>query len=186
MSKKKTKRKSNHKANRPVDKEIKSHKIELTRKQKKILYFVCLITMIIAFICVWFNIYQTSQKFDMQMNQMILGKDYFKESVVITNKKIESSTSNYNSSSSDNYFFYYKGGQRMQVSGKIYDKYKVGNSIPAYTTNHISYSYYKYGILPKNEFRNNELMKCFGVLLGSGIVILALLGFFSKDEFNFS
>ena len=45
---------------------------------------------------------------------------------------------------------------------------------------HVSYSYYKYGILPDTEYTNNELMKVAGVLLGIGIFLLALFGVLSK------
>ena len=47
----------------------------------------------------------------------------------------------------------------MQVPGFVYSEYNVGDSIAAYTTDHVSYSYYKYGILPDTEYTNNELMK---------------------------
>ena len=87
---------------------------------------------------------------------------------------------------SQNYFFYYNNGKvndyhkRMQVPGFVYSEYNVGDSIAAYTTDHVSYSYYKYGILPDTEYTNNELMKVAGVLLGIGIFLLALFGVLSK------
>ena len=87
---------------------------------------------------------------------------------------------------SQNYFFYYSNGKvndyhkRMQVPGFVYSEYNVGDSIAAYTTDHVSYSYYKYGILPDTEYTNNELMKVAGVLLGIGIFLLALFGVLSK------
>lgn len=184
MIKKRVKHKSNYKRNTSNYKKVEKQCKQLNGKQKKILYLICLIAMIIAFVSVWSNIYLTSQKFEKQMDKMVLGRDYYREGVVITNKKAESGSSNYNLSSTENYFFYYKGGQRMEVSKKIYDQYRVGNSISAYTTNHIRYSYYKYGILPDNAYRNNELLKCLGVLLGGGIALLTLIGFLSRDEFN--
>ena len=61
-------------------------------------------------------------------------------------------------------------------------EYNVGDSIAAYTTDHVSYSYYKYGILPDTEYTNNELMKVAGVLLGIGIFLLALFGVLSKKR----
>ena len=65
-------------------------------------------------------------------------------------------------------------------AGFVYSEYNVGDSIAAYTTDHVSYSYYKYGILPDTEYTNNELMKVAGVLLGIGIFLLALFGVLSK------
>lgn len=82
--------------------------------------------------------------------------------------------------------WYYNNGKvndyhkRMQVPGFVYSEYNVGDSIAAYTTDHVSYSYYKYGILPDTEYTNNELMKVAGVLLGIGIFLLALFGVLSK------
>ena len=68
------------------------------------------------------------------------------------------------------------------MPGKIYSEYHVGDTITAYTTDHVSYSYYKYGILPKNEYTNNEIMKCVGVLLGVGILSLLLVGIVSRNK----
>lgn len=68
----------------------------------------------------------------------------------------------------------------MQVPGKIYSEYAVGDTIRAYTTDHSRYSYYKYGILPEAEYRNNEIRKVVGVLLGIAVVGLVLVGIFHK------
>ncbi len=46
-----------------------------------------------------------------------------------------------------------------------------GDSIAAYTTDHVSHSNYKYGILPDTEYTNNDLMKVAGVVLDIGISI---------------
>ena len=45
---------------------------------------------------------------------------------------------------------------------------------------HVSYGYTKESILPREEFRQNELMKCIGVLLGVGIVTIAILYWFHR------
>lgn len=66
------------------------------------------------------------------------------------------------------------------IPGSVYSEYNAGDSITAYTTDHISYSYYKEGILPDTEYTNNELMKAVGGLLGIGICSLILLGLLSK------
>ena len=66
----------------------------------------------------------------------------------------------------------------MELSSS--DKERIQHQYDAYTTDHVSYSYYKYGILPDTEYTNNELMKVAGVLLGIGIFLLALFGVLSK------
>lgn len=162
----------------------KEQKEKLTGKQKIFLFGGTLIILSIAFISVWLNIFLTTKSFNKQMESMVLGKDYYMEDVVITRKRTESATSD--NTISENHFFYYQNGKvsdyhkRMQVPADIYSQYNVGDTITAYTTDHSSYSYYKYGILPDSEFRNNEIMKCIGVLLGVGILVLLLLGLLRK------
>lgn len=156
----------------------------LAGKQKKILFWVCLIILIIVFVAVWINIFLTSNAFNKQIGEMVLGEDYYMEDVVITGKRAENASTD--NTISKNYFFYYHNGKvndyhkRMQIPGSVYSEYNVGDSITAYTTDHISYSYYKDGILPDTEYSNNELMKVAGVLLGIGICSLTLLGLLSK------
>ena len=168
-----------------LDKNKKQKEI-LNRRQKKIFFFGILIILMIAFLGVWGKIIVTSNAFKTQMESMVEGKDYFLEDIEITDKRSEAVTTD--DSISDNYFFYYQNGRRydydkrMQVLGKIYSEYHVGDTITAYTTDHVSYSYYKYGILPKNEYTNNEIMKCVGVLLGVGILSLLLVGIVSRNK----
>ena len=155
----------------------------LTGKQKKILFWSCFTILSIAFVAVWINIFLTSKAFNAQMEEKVLGEDYYMEDVVITNKRAEDASAD---AISQNYFFYYNNGKvndyhkRMQVPEFVYSEYDVGDSIAAYTTDHVSYSYYKYGILPDTEYTNNELMKVAGVLLGIGIFLLALFGVLNK------
>ena len=155
----------------------------LTGKQKKILFWSCFTILSIAFVAVWINIFLTSKAFNAQMEEMVLGEDYYMEDVVITNKRAEDASAD---AISQNYFFYYNNGKvndyhkRMQVPEFVYSEYDVGDSITAYTTDHVCYSYYKYGILPDTEYTNNELMKVAGVLLGIGIFLLALFGVLNK------
>ena len=140
----------------------------------------------IAFLGVWGKIIVTSNTFKTQMESMVEGKDYFLEDIEITDKRSEAVTTD--DSISEKNIFYYQNGRRydydnrMQVPGKIYSEYHVGDTITAYTTDHVSYSYYKYGILPKNEYTNNEIMKCVGVLLGVGILSLLLVGIVSRNK----
>lgn len=155
----------------------------LTGKQKIILFWSCFTILSIAFVAVWINIFLTSKAFNAQMEEMVLGEDYYMEDVVITNKRAEDASAD---AISQNYFFYYNNGKvndyhkRMQVPEFVYSEYDVGDSITAYTTDHVSYSYYKYGILPDTEYTSNELMKVAGVLLGIGIFLLALFGVLNK------
>jgi len=164
---------------------LQEQKEILNGKQKKILFRGCFIVLFIAFVAVWVNIFLTSHAFNKQMREMVLGKDYYMENVVITDKRVEDASPD---NISQNYFFYYHDGKvndyhkRMQISGSVYSEYNVGDSITAYTTNHISYSYYKEGILPDMEYSNNELMKAVGVLLGIGMFSLVLLGLLGKNN----
>ena len=117
---------------------------------------------------------------------MVLGEDYDREDVVITDKKSEDATAD--NAISQNYFFYYHGGKtneynkRMQVPESVYAEYKVGDTITAYTTDHIKYSYNKAGILPDKKFRNNELMKVAGVLLGAAIGFPEFVGLIKQKD----
>ena len=155
----------------------------LTGKQKKILFWSCFIILSIVFVAVWVNIFLTSKAFNTQMEEMVLGEDYYMDDVVITDKRAEDASED---TISQNYFFYYNNGEandyhkRMQVPEFVYSEYDVGDSITAYTTDHVSYSYYKYGILPDTEYTSNELMKVAGVLLGIGVFLFVLLGLLSK------
>lgn len=60
----------------------------LTGKQKKILFWSCFIILSIVFVAVWVNIFLTSKAFNTQMEEMVLGEDYYMEDVVITDKRL--------------------------------------------------------------------------------------------------
>ena len=51
----------------------------LTGKQKKILFWSCFTILSIAFVAVWINIFLTSKAFNAQMEEMVLGEDYYME-----------------------------------------------------------------------------------------------------------
>lgn len=163
---------------------VKHQKRKEKLSGKKILFWGCLSILIIAFAAVWIDVFLSSNAFHKQMGQMVQGEDYYIEDVVITDKRAEDVSAD--NAISKNYFFYYHNGKvndyhkRMQIPESVYAEYNVGDSITAYTTDHISYSYYKDGILPDTEYTNNELLKVAGVLLGIGICSLALLGLLSK------
>lgn len=167
---------------RMSNKLIKSKDLEAKRiRRKSIRKFLAIILVIVSFLFVflWTRVAVTSAKLKKQMEQMVLGKDYFIEDVVIRKKYTYTSPSG-KYSLSTNYFFYYDTDKRMQVSGKIYDEYEVGDRIPAYTTDHVYYGYEKDAILPREEFRNNELNKAVGAFCGCVIVMLALYLFFDR------
>lgn len=161
---------------------IKAKDLEAKRiKRKRIrkLLAVILVIVSILFVFLWIRVAITSAKFEKQMEQMVLGKDYFIEDVVIKKKDTYSSPSG-KYSLSRNYFFYYDTDKKMQIPGKIYGEYEVGDSIPAYTTDHVYYDYEKDGILPREEFRDNELRKAMGVFCGCVILMLALYLFLDR------
>ena len=60
----------------------------------------------------------TSKAFNTQMEEMVLGEDYYMEDIVITGKRAEDASAD---TISQNYFFYYNNGKvndyhkRMQV-----------------------------------------------------------------------
>ena len=159
-------------------------KERLTGKQKKVLFWSCFAALSIAFVMVWLNVFLTSNALDRQMEEMVLGEDYDREDVVITDKRSEDASAD--NDISQNYFFYYHGGKtneynkRMQVPESVYTEYEVGDTITAYTTDHIKYCYNKAGILPDKKYRNNELMKVAGVLLGAAIGFLSLWGLLNR------
>ena len=159
-------------------------KERLTGKQKKVLFWSCFAALSIAFVMVWLNVFLTSNALDRQMEEMVLGEDYDREDVVITDKRSEDASAD--NAISQNYFFYYHGGKtneynkRMQVPESVYTEYEVGDNINEYNIDNIKYYYNKVGILPDKKFRNNELMKVAGVVLGAAIGFLSLWGLLNR------
>ena len=45
----------------------------------------------------------------------------------------------------------------MQVNKKVYSQYNVGDMFPAYTKDHYYYGSTINSVLPKTEYKNNEL-----------------------------
>lgn len=72
---------------------------------------------------------------------------------------------------------------KVLVTTKAFNE-QMGDSIEAYTTDHSRYSYYKYGILPEAEYRNNEIRKAVGALLGIAIVSLVLVDSLRRNRAN--
>jgi hypothetical protein len=108
---------------------------------------------------------------------MVEGKDYFIESVKITKKDYDSYYGTEDSSvETTNYFFYYDDAfqKKMFVDADTYKKYNVGDYVNAYTTDYINYGFTKEALLYGTEYKNNELKKCLGVLLGAALVLYSL------------
>ena len=82
--------------------EHKESKEILTGNQKKILFWICFIILSIVFITVLINILLTSKAFNTQMEEMVLGEDYYMEDIVITGKRVEDASDD---TISQNYFF---------------------------------------------------------------------------------
>lgn len=64
-------------------------KERLTGKQKKVLFWSCFAALSIAFLAVWLNVFLTSNALHRQMEEMVLGEDYYREDVVITDKRVK-------------------------------------------------------------------------------------------------
>ena len=107
--------------------------------------------------------------------EMIEGIDYYIEDIVITDKE---TVEDYNGSESGstNYFFYYghDTDKRMQVNQKVYSQYNVGDMFPAYTKDHYYYGSTINSVLPKTEYKNNELSKA-GIVTIVCIILLLII-----------
>ena len=107
--------------------------------------------------------------------EMVEGIDYYIEDIVITDKE---TVEDYNGSESGatNYFFYYghDTDKRMQVNKKVYSQYNVGDMFPAYTKDHYYYGSTINSVLPKTEYKNNELSKAGIVTIGCLILLLLI------------
>lgn len=121
----------------------------------------------LCFVYVWGSIINTSIKFNNNLNSAIENKDYFIEEITIVKKDYDSYYSTPDTSiETTNYFFYYSSDKKMQVDRDTYVKYSVGDKISAYTADHKNYKITKEAILPQDEFKENEIKKPIGVILG--------------------
>jgi hypothetical protein len=138
------------------------------------------------FLCVWIDIFLTSSRFSRQLDAMIEGTDYYIEAVEITKKDYDSYYATPDSGvETINYFFYYDESfqKKMFVDEDTYKKYSVGDNVNAYTTDHINYGFTKESLLSGTVYRNNELKKCMGVILGAALFLYSVwmwLSFKSK------
>ena len=140
-------------------------------------FFVLLAAVILAFSGCWISVCLTAGRMEQTLSSMAEGKDYFLEEVRILKKDSSSSTHGDSSVESTNYYFYYGSAseQKLFVDEDTYRRYQPGDKIPAYTLDHRSYGFTKEEILPDKIYRNNELKKALGVLLGAGILALLFL-----------
>jgi hypothetical protein len=125
------------------------------------------------FLGIWLDIFLTSSYFNRELDKMIEGRDYYIETVEITKKDYDSYYSTPDSSvETTNYFFYYDKSfqKKMFVDKDTYKKYSVGDKVKAYTTDHVNYGFTKESLLSGSLYRNNELKKCIGVILGVGLI----------------
>jgi hypothetical protein len=60
------------------------------------------------------------------------------------------------------------------VDEDTYKKYNVGDKVNAYTTDHINYGFTKESLLSGTVYRNNELKKCMGVILGAALILYSI------------
>jgi hypothetical protein len=152
-------------------------KTKITSRRWKVCHIVILSLFVIAFLSIWVDIFLTSSRFSGQLDAMVEGKDYFIESVKITKKDYDSYYAPADSGvATTNYFFYYDDAfqKKMFVDADTYKKHSVGDYVNAYTSDHINYGFTKEALLYGTVYRNNELKKCLGVILGAALVLYSL------------
>ena len=129
---------------------------------------ISLIALSIIFVLLFLKIIVIEISFHKMITEMI-------EDIVITDKE---TLEDYNGSESGStkYFFYYghDTDKRMQVNQKVYSQYNVGDMFPAYTKDHYYYGSTINSVLPKTEYKNNELSKAGIVTIGCLILLLLI------------
>ena len=123
---------------------------------------ISLIALSIIFVLLFLKIIVTEISFHKMIAEMVEGIDYYIEDIVITD--------------ATNYFFHYgyDTDMRMQVNQKEYSQYNVGDMFPAYTKDHYYYGSTINSVLPKTEYKNNELSKAGIVTIGCLILLLLI------------
>ena len=136
---------------------------------------ISLIALLIIFVLLFLKIIVTEISFHKMITEMVEGIDYYIEDIVITDKE---TVEDYNGSESGatNYFFHYgrDTDKRMQVNQKEYSQYNVGDMFPAYTKDNYYYGSTINSVLPKTEYKNNELSKAGIVTIGCLILLLLI------------
>ena len=153
---------------------------ENSRKQA-LSVMIIILTVVLAFLCV--NIVYTSRSMKAQISKMEEGKDYYREQVLISGKKVKTDTTNPDTGTTQEWYYLYYNhtGQKMNVPGKVYEKYQVGDKMQAYTLDHVHYKYKKEMLL--QDYTPNELKKCFAALdaVALGAFILLRIPFRRKS-----
>lgn len=149
-------------------------KPQIKSKRVSVFRIILLVFLIIAFTCIWLDIFTTTIRLDKKIDAMVEGKDYYIEEVTITKKAYDSYYAG-SSVATTNYFFYYDYSfqKKLFVDRDTYKEYIVGDKVSAYTMDHSNYVFKKEALLGK-EFRNNEIEKCIGASLGAGILLLCV------------
>ena len=126
---------------------------------------ISLIALLIIFVLLFLKIIVTEISFHKMITEMVEGIDYYIEDIVITDKETV-----------EDYFFHYghDTNKRMQVNQKEYSQYNVGDMFPAYTKDHYYYGSTINSVLPKTEYKNNELSKAGIVTIGCLILLLLI------------
>ena len=160
-----------------MSKKLKLYKNK--RKDEKRLFGkfvnISLIVLSSIFVLLFLKILMTENSFHKMIDGMVEGIDYYVEDIVIADKE---AVEDYNGSESGttNYFFYYGYGndKRMQVNHEVYSQYNIGDMFPAYTKDHYYYGPTINSVLPKAEYKNNELSKA-GIVLTGSLILLILI-----------
>ena len=126
---------------------------------------ISLIVLSIIFVLLFLKIIVTEISFHKMIAEMVEGIDYYIEDIVITDKE---TVEDYNGSESGatNYFFHYGYDTDMRMH--------VGDMFPAYTKDHYYYGSTINSVLPKTEYKNNELSKAGIVTIGCLILLLLI------------
>lgn len=149
------------------------NKLKENSRKQALSVMIIILTVVLAFLCV--NIVYTSRSMEAQISKMEEGKDYYREPVLISGKKVKTDTTNPDTGTTqERYYLYYNHtGQKMNVPGKVYEKYRVGDKMQAYTLDHVHYEYEKEMLL--QDYKPNELKKCFAALDAVALCAFILL-----------
>lgn len=148
---------------------------------KKINYWdklinVTFVILILLFLANGIRIFNDSSRMGERTRKAKLGKDYFKEEIIISDKSYDVSYSGDSSVASYNYYLFYGLGwhDKLFVDKETYHKYDVNDRISAFTTDHTNYYFTLEETLNSDIFTNNEIHKCIEGLLGAGLLMIIL------------
>ena len=167
------------KANKKQEAE-RIQKEEKRRRTKRIKTLLLLVSGIL-FVSSLLLILTTNIKFDRIIKQAVEGQDYVIEPVTVTGKDYNASLNANNLGFDYNYWFYYNDGdEKLFVDEDTYDTYQVGDQMLAYTVDHAYYCMDESVLLPRDDYKANELRKARCVLYA--VVLLFTLGWIFFDR----